>query len=329
MAEPTTLDNELRRTSPPEPSIIAQADLTLRRVKDALESKPLEKIELPRKNGGIDIAALLKIGKGGTHDVYSIPNHEEYVIKINRELLKRRLQNTDPTLPPEIRTQGEQYIADEQKKRDALRIHFGAEHCLKEDLFIDKITIVTEGQERTVEAMFTQQATGEGFANPTKIDMSIDYKKNALEAKKIRYLFQAIEEDKELQAVVQEFLNKFKTYVEIYDFIPDLVGEENVLFYKKDGNWTYQIGSVIKGETLSQLNEALKFLEKDPAQIDLDRRKKSALANGFAVGRLVNALGAKLRIGTILPITSSDEQRMEKYSALFEPASNPAFKRNN
>ncbi len=325
MNDPAPLNNEISRTKPPELPTVATTDLTLHRVKDALELKPFEKIELPRKNGGIDIAALIKIGKGGTHDVYRIPNHSGYVIKINRELLKRRLQNPDPTLPPEIRKQGEQYIADEQEKRNGLRTHFGAEHCLEEELFIDKITIDTEGQERTVEAMFTRQTTGEGFASQTKIDMSIGYEKSALEAKKIHRLFHEIEEDKELQIIVKEFLNKFKTYVEIYDFIPDLVGEENVLFYKKDGVWTYQIGSVLKGETLSQLNEALKILETDPSKISSERGKKSALANGFAVGRLVNTLGAKLGIGTILPITSIDEQRLEKYSDLFVPTPNLAF----
>ena len=107
---------------------------------------------------------------------------------------------------------------------------------------------------------------------------------------------------------MREFLLRFKEYFEASGNFIDLVGQENVLFHQKDGKWTFQIGSVVKGENKQVMEQAMSTLEENPQTLNQDQKMRNQLLNQLALIRLLNATGLKVGIGKIVDIQLSEKQ---------------------
>jgi hypothetical protein len=291
--------------------------------------------ELPCKEGAIDFTQLNKVGKGGTHDVFVFPNNPAFVIKLNRGVLEKVLATGQHSIPPEMRQGAEQHVKNENSKYDKLYQYFGEANCLHERMSIQKVKTEVDDKPQEVETLISIQESSNVFANPDKKDFSTSYaEKNLTEETKEIYrkmnnalmgngefsetdflqfndklkpIFELIDNDENFKNSMQEFLLRFKEYFSASENFIDLVGEENVLFYQKDGKWTFQLGSVLKAESKQNVVEALKILEKNPELLNTGHQK-SNLMNGLALTRLLNAVGIKAGVGKIVDIQLTDKQ---------------------
>ena len=84
------------------------------------------------------------------------------------------------------------------------------------------------------------------------------------------------------------------------------MGEYNVIAYKKYGEWTYQLGSVIKNSTREDMERGFVQMMEDPQSVD--ENAASSMLNGLAVARYVNVLAHQLGMRSIMDISLSKEQ---------------------
>lgn len=293
--------------------------------------------ELPNREGYIDFSQLQKVGHGGTHDVFIYPQNPKFVIKLNRGALEKALSVEQSTFPPELQKIANQYIKEENGKNEQLYEYFGQNHCLREKAMIQKIRIEKDGNYQEIEGVISIQEASDIFKDPNKKDFSTGYAEQnpklgqnkeiydqmnkALLGKgefdeedflefndKVKTIFEVVDSDKEFANCMREFLLRFKNYFEASGRFIDLVGQENVLFYKKEGKWTFKLGSVIKGENNEVLAEAMQTLAENPEGINQDERLRNQLMNQLALIRLLNASGLKTGIGKIVDIELTDKQ---------------------
>lgn len=290
--------------------------------------------ELPTNDGFIDFNQLQRKGGGGTHDVFVYPKNKSFVIKLNRGVLEKSLSVGQSVLSPEMRQKAEQYVDNENQKNKQLYQYFGQEHCLRDEVTIQKISIENEGIIKNIESPVIIQEASIIFQDPNRKDLSTDYvEKNLSEHDgeayykmnqalfergranekyfekhflklndKFRPTFELIDKDKNFADSVRDFLFKFKKYFKVSDRFIDLVGQDNVVFFQKDGNWSFVLKSVLKDETKQNMEEALRILEEDPNQLNSDDKKRNNLMNSLTFSRVLNALGLKTRIGKIVDI---------------------------
>ncbi|HBK34272.1 TPA: hypothetical protein DDZ06_04635 [Candidatus Uhrbacteria bacterium] len=293
--------------------------------------------DLPNKDGFIDFSQLQRVGHGGTHDVFIYPKNPSFVIKLNRGALEKALSVGQSELPPEIRKMAEQYVESENSKNEELYKYFGQEHCLREKASIQKIGVEQDGMARNIEGVITIQEASDIFKDPNKKDFSTGYTEQdpTLEQNKDTYgrmnkallgdgefsegdflkfneklksIFELADQNKDFANSVREFLLRFKEYFEASGNFIDLVGQENVLFHQKDGKWTFQIGSVVKGENKQVMEQAMSTLEENPQTLNQDQKMRNQLLNQLALIRLLNATGLKVGIGKIVDIQLSEKQ---------------------
>ena len=125
---------------------------------------------------------------------------------------------------------------------------------------------------------------------------------------KLKSIFELLNKDSGFKDKMGEFLLKFKEYFEASDNFIDLAGGKNVLFYQNDeGKWTYQIGSVIKGDKRQgqEVEQTMSALEESPKAITQSQEMQNRILNILAVARLVNATGIKAGFGKIIGSSSS------------------------
>ncbi|MEA3496156.1 MAG: hypothetical protein U9R42_09000 [Bacteroidota bacterium] len=293
--------------------------------------------ELPNREGYVDFSQLQKCGHGGTHDVFIYPQNPKFVIKLNRGALEKALSVGQSTLPPEIQKMADQYIEGENNKNEQLYEHFGQKHCLREKAMIQKIRIEKDGNYQDITGVISIQEASDIFKDRNKKDFSTGYTEQdpelgknkeiydrmnkALLGKeefnendflefndKLKSIFELVDSDKEFADCMRVFLLKFKNYFEASGRFIDLVGQENVLFYKEEGKWTFKLGSVVKVENKEVMTEAMQALAENPEGINQDERLRNQLMNQLALIRLLNASGLKVGIGKIVDIELTDEQ---------------------
>lgn len=298
--------------------------------------------ELPRVDGFIDFSQLKKIGHGGTHDVFIYPENENFVVKLNREVLGYILRRKKEKLDAVAKAYAEDHVKNMNTENARLYSHFGSDNCLVEDIRISKIRMDgknIEGPIDVMEGLVTVQHATTAFHNPTKLDLSTGYTEKdpstsqlmeeygAMNAgllgnsdydeevffrfhNKMDETFKLIDQDNKFAECLRKFVLTFKKYFsETGNFI-DLVGEDNVLFYKDGDEWRYKIGSVLKGDTRENLGQALKLLEENTEKLNEEsaRALRIHLLNGVNLMRLLNATGIKLGVGKIFDITLTPTQ---------------------
>ena len=308
----------------------------------SIESNKDEKIQsfiskLPRKEGFINFDQLQKVGHGGTHDVFIYPQNPTFVIKLNRGALEKVISIGQAKLLPEVRKIANEYTECENNKNKQLYKYFGQEHCLSEKIMVQKINFKKDGIPRNIEGVISIQEASDIFKNPNRKDFSTSYAEKDLSIKenrgsydkmnkallsdgkfnekdffefneKLKPIFELVDKDKEFVESIKEFLLKFKKYFEETGNFIDLVGEENVLFYKQDEKWTFQLGSVIKGENKKFMKKILNALEEDPEILNQNKEMRNQLMNQLAFIRLLNATGLKTVVGKIIDVRLTEKQ---------------------
>jgi hypothetical protein len=292
---------------------------------------------LPKKEGSINFSQLRMIGHGGTHDVFICPQNPTFVIKLNRAVLEKLHSFEQAELSSEVRKIADEYVEGENSKREQLYKNFGQEHCLLEKVIIQKISINKDGVSQNLEGVISIQEVSDIFKDQNRKDFSTGYieQNSSVEenkevynkmnksllcndefnendflkfSEKIRPIFELADQDKEFTNTVREFLSKFKNYFEESGRFIDLVGQENVLFYHKNGKWSFQLGSVIKNETKETMKKILGVLEENPEILNQNEEMRNQLMNQLTFIRLLNATGLKVGIGKIIDIKLTERQ---------------------
>jgi hypothetical protein len=200
-----------------------------------------------------------------------------------------------------------------------------------------KINLEHNNLSQNINGVISIQEASDIFKNPTKKDFSMGYiekgklfnenkdvyddmnrallgsadfneKDILLFNEKLKPIFELAETNQQFANSMREFLIRFKDYFEASGHFIDLVGEENVLFYHKDGNWFFKLGSVIKRETKQGMETALDSLRENPDTLNQDQSLRNQLINQLAVSRLLNAAGIKVGIGKVVDIELSEKQ---------------------
>ncbi len=186
------------------------------------ERKKIEFLKnLPRINGSIDLSQLKKIGKGGTHDVYSLNGNSQMVLKINRGVLHTVLKTGHPKIEGELLSKARQYINGQNEGYSRLYDSFGEENSMTEDVYIQKIRL-EDGKE--IECVVVLQEGSNLFGRADTIDFNCANSDSILAQ---------VDSDKEFENCVREFLLRFENYMNSTDNYIDLVGEKNVLMHEE------------------------------------------------------------------------------------------------
>ncbi len=293
--------------------------------------------ELPNKEGFIDFSQLQRVGHGGTHDVFIYPQNPTFVIKLNRGALEKARSIGQAKLPPEVRKMADEYVEGENSKNEQLYKHFGQEHCLREKVMVQKISVEQDGISQNIEGVISIQEASDIFKDLNKKDFSAGYTEQGSSVQenkevydkmnkallsggefdekdflkfneKLKPIFELVDKDKEFADCAREFLLRFKEYFEATGKFIDLVGQENVLFHQQDGKWTFKLGSVVKGENKQIMEEAMSALEENPEILNQDEKMRNQLMNQLALIRLLNATGQKVGIGKIVDVKLTERQ---------------------
>lgn len=292
---------------------------------------------LPRKEGFVDFSQLQRINHGGTHDVFIYPQNPAFVVKLNRDVLEKARGIGQAELSPEVRKIADEYVEGENSKNEQLYKHFGQEHCLREKVLVQKISVEKDGISQNIEGVISIQEASDIFKDPNKKDFSAGYTERDSSVQenkevydkmnmalfgdsafnegdflkfneKLKPIFELVDKDKEFADSVREFLLRFKDYFEEQGRFIDLVGQENVLFHQQDGKWTFQLGSVVKGENKQVMEEAMSALEENPEILNQDKEIRNQFMNQLALTRLLNATGLKVGIGKIIDVKLTERQ---------------------
>jgi molybdopterin-binding protein len=287
--------------------------------------------QLPKDGDYLDIGQLKKIGEGGSNAIYEYPPNPDFVIRIDKSVLARVVEAGGDELSIEAREKVEQYVAKANQSYSDLYAYFGDGHCIKEHFVLGKISTVENG---TVESAISVQERSEVFSNLSKISLDSPYLEKGGQVLKspddinkalladgefderrflemyesLKPIFDLIEKDEGFSEQVKDFLNKFKLYFTDKGRFIDLMGKDNLLFYKDGNNWNFKLGSVLKVETRENLEEALRILETSPEDLNTDSNRKNNLMNALNLIRMLNAVGLKSGLGKIFDITLSSKQ---------------------
>lgn len=195
-----------------------------------------------------------------------------------------------------MRQRAEQYVDNENQKNKQLYQYFGQEHCLRDEVTIQKISIKSEGAIKNIESPVIIQEASIIFQDPNRKNLNTDYVEKNLsghDSETYYKMNQALFErgrvnEKYFEKHFLKLNDKFRPTFELID---------------RDKNFAdFVLKSVLKDETKQNMEEALRILEEDPNQLNSDDKKRNNLMNSLTFSRVLNALGLKTRIGKIVDI---------------------------
>ncbi len=294
---------------------------------------------LPKtRSGAIDLNQLLPLQGGGTHLIYQYDKSPNFILKVMKQ-----------TIGLKVSSLNEQLV---QLTRDYQRLysHFSHDNCLVEhrsiqtilspDLSYSSAIVSVVGFDRCFEAK--QQF---GFnVEPTELqevklqqhadsylkmnqmlictDKVTEYSANnfLLFNPQFGPIFEKLESDEGLQAVMRDFLTKYKAfYLDSGQFM-DMIGRDNVLFFEQGGKWQYKVGSVIKFENKTLTQKLLKVIKTNPTVINDSFENATGLLYVPSYIRAVNATALKLGMDKIVQDLSFDADDSQNLLHLYESA---------
>ncbi|MBS0287561.1 MAG: hypothetical protein JSR17_09705 [Proteobacteria bacterium] len=309
---------------------------------------PLELIkQLPLVNGAIDLSKLMPLQGGGTHEIYRVEHTPPFLVKV----VRRSIGNSQDALQATLKDLTDKYAH--------LYAHFGEDRCLLETRCIHKVShngIDAKDAIVSLVAFDTcfQNKDKFGFNTQAVETMEPKLKKdphkyhamnqNLLGESKTPFneedflyfhdgfqdVFRLLDKEPSLREVMKEFLTKFKHYYQKTDQLLDFTGLDNVVFYKKDAQWQYKVGSVIKHETGNRAKQVLQAIASDPAVVKQSFENWTFIYFVPSWLRLLNATAAKLGMGRIvenITLSPSDSvylSKMYEMLSLSERAMNNA-----
>ncbi len=291
--------------------------------------------DLPMVDGAIDLGKLIKLPGGGTHDIYKLNDNPTFLLKV----IRNSLGNDKVTL--------QRRLDELTSKYAKLYEVFGYERCLLETRSIQKVKQTDDIDVK--DAIISLVAFDDCFQKNEKFGFNtqaIETIESKLKADPSKYhkmnlsllgneasgeafnqedflffhqslspIFERLEKEASLRAVMKDFLVKFKDYYQQTDQLLDFTGQDNVVFYKNSDTWQYKVGSVIKHETGKRAVSTLRAIDGNPEIVDKSFEDWTFIYFVPSWLRMVNAIGAKLGMGQIIenvPISARDSENLSK-----------------
>ncbi len=294
--------------------------------------------QFPMENGAIDLSKLILLPVGSTHQIYKVPGNDNILLKVVIESL---------------------YYDDELRKKkyatlknDYAKLYqsFGQERCLVESRFIRKIkdpnspesleAIVSlvnfdncfQSEHRfgfvaeSIEAneMLLRDKTAQYHAMNqallgTENEVAFNEEDFLIFHKSFQTLFKHLDKDPALKEVMREFLGKFKKYYVETGALFDLIGPDNVLFYKdKNGDWQYKVGAVLKELSRDKTLEVLDEVKTNPAAVQASFENWVPVFYMPSCLRILNATAKKLGMDKVVSDISISQNESENLAKMYE-----------
>lgn len=268
-------------------------------------------------NGAIDLTQMKKIGQGGTQDVYVLEDGPSpFVIKVNRASLKMKSNE-----------RLEKYKTDNAAYQ-ALHQSFG-DHCTVEQLLLRDVV----DDSGTKNAIISVADFEVGFQKDSKLGLqasdfewdmvtiaknlnaydnmlkSVLFSESApsfdlpnLEAMnpKAAKIANLIRQDPAFRDALREFLTEFKAYFNKTGQYLDIAGQDNIIFFKDDGRWTFKLGTVIKMETAKKFENSLNWLHNGSQETEESGDHMSMLRYCFHWTKTLNTLAMMVGMDRII-----------------------------
>ena len=228
---------------------------------------------LKQENHSIDLRILSKIGHGGTHEVYMYERDRSYVIKINRALVDR-VQKMDNKTYGDLLNAAQTYVVSQKQRYGDLYLFMGSDNCLKEIPFVSNV-VVENG--RSIPTVVSVQESSDVFSKE-----HVDFNCANLDQ-----LLSLSKRDSGFKTMLQELLLRILKYQEQTGRFIDLIGEKNVLLFREKEQWHFQVGSVVKGDTIAGFEAARSKKEQGVA---LNIEENTNLLNGERISTFLEAL---------------------------------------
>lgn len=131
-------------------------------------------------------------------------------------------------------------------------------------------------------------------------DVTLDDLSKLIKDRPLFDLLQQAEQDEGLRNVLRDFAEKAVQFAEESGEILDIGGEDNILFYKKDGTWTYKLIDPVylyRRRILKTAREAIRDSREKGLSSAQDKERGNALIQAMNFTRTINAI-VKLTGGT-------------------------------
>jgi hypothetical protein len=283
--------------------------------------------ELMAEHGGVlDVERLRILGAGGTNVTYQRREGDAFVIKVPRKLPRALAEPGDD---------GGERI--ENLRQASLLRHFPRRWCIEQWTCTRPLRLAAASGSWLGDGPLTIQRWEPALADATRVRVQTGYFELELHDPHLHPAYRSVNDallggrtfdaaaylelnpdlaqclaltsaDSRFRRVLASFLRRFRAYLAAEGVLLDLVGEDNVVMARRGRGWWPRIGSVVKGESWSSLEEALACARRGPRALDDLPGCRLALLNGIAVVRLVNALGLVTGEGRIVDLRLSRRQ---------------------
>ncbi len=294
--------------------------------------------ELPMNNGAIDLSKLIKMPGGGTHDIYRIGDNPTFLLKVVRDsignendVLQQKLTNLTIKYAELYKTFGEDRCLVEKRCIHLIKEKEGAfpqnavvsfvayDNCFKNENKFGFNTEAVETMEHKIKANpLKYHLMNKSLMGDKKSDISFSLEDFLLFHESFRPIFSKLESEPSLQAVMKEFLEKFRSYYKQTDQLMDFTGLDNVVFYKEGEKWQYKVGSVIKHETGKHSREMIRAIDADPSIVQKSFKNWTPIFFVPSWVRILNATAAKLGMEKIVEDITVSQKDSENLSRMFE-----------
>jgi hypothetical protein len=290
------------------------------------------------ENGAIDLSKLIQLPVGSTHRIYKIPGNDNILLKVvidsmydDANIQKNKLRDL---------TEGYAKLYE----------IFGENRCLVESRFIRKIkdpnnpesqqailslvkfdkcfqsehkfgfnTESVESNEKRLKGNAAQYHAMNMVLLGNKINLPFNEEDFLKFHDSFRPIFAQLDAEPGLREAMREFLVKFKEYYDKTGNLLDLIGFDNVLFYKDENDsWQYKIGAVLKGLTREKTVQIIHEIDSNPTVVQSSFENWVPVFYMPSCLRILNATAEKVGMGKIVDDITISQQDSENLYNMYE-----------
>lgn len=134
------------------------------------------------------------------------------------------------------------------------------------------------------------------FGKNIEAQPSRDYLLTVQSNEKLKVLLERAEADEQLRESLKELVEKSISYTQETGEILDLIGEDNVVLSKKDGEWTYRLVDALYPHNARMVEKTKAVMLKLSIGKAIDEGEQNILMNAFNYVRTINGLAEKLGV---------------------------------
>jgi hypothetical protein len=139
---------------------------------------------------------------------------------------------------------------------------------------------------------------GESMETPLRENEFLEVQSN----ERIKALLKEAESDTDLKDSLKELIEKSIIYTEETGEILDLIGDDNIVFSKKDGKWNYRLVDALYPHSTKMVERAKAIILKLSTGTGIDESEQNVLMNAFNYIRTINGLAEQLGVEKRLSI---------------------------